>query len=666
MNDPSLNSAPGTDAGSSRAETVGPSRARRLKRRLTLLVLALVASLTAPYLVSLAGAAPEAGPRWAWLLLGAGGALFVLIGALRALKLAIGPELDALERPPSQQPQPDPQSSARGGAVQVTNEYLTSAGQEIHATMHAVLGLTQLLLRSPLGATQLRQMRTIDGAARTLLRIINDLRSLAQNPSVSYDVLPMGASLHDVLRVGADLLEPLARDRALTLVLDVAHDVPDRVLIDAGRVQQIVFGACRYAIERSPPGALRLEVTARRLDEPRFELLLLARSVPGAPPAPGPTGAAAPKSGAPGSGAAVSSRPASSQLEPSRPLSEPARSVGPANPSAGLAHPRRLLEALGGSLHLDEATLDLTVSIPVSRIDIIAEGKARARGATAKEPALVRLPAISSPILVVEADPSAQLVALELLENLGFDVDVATEAERALERVEQRKYALILMATELPGLDGYSTAARILTRLGQQRPAIVGCARDANSEARARAALAGMDALLPKPIEREPLCSVLSEWLPDEAHPASSGTRLSQSGALEQATRRALTARLSAAPASSLPDLLPGQSTDRLREQFAREVPALVRTLARAVGRGRRDEIATLAEQLKERCSNCGAMKMAALCRTLEGARDLSLEQLSANLKALGKALTAVLALLGESPESPPASATTDRTPDGP
>ena len=55
-----------------------------------------------------------------------------------------------------------------------------------------------------------------------------------------------------------------------------------------------------------------------------------------------------------------------------------------------------------------------------------------------------------------------------------------------------------------------------------------------------------------------------------------------------------------------------------------------------------------------------------ALCRTLEGARDLSLEQLGANVKALAKALAAVLALLGESPESPPASATTDRTPDGP
>ena len=55
---------------------------------------------------------------------------------------------------------------------------------------------------------------------------------------------------------------------------------------------------------------------------------------------------------------------------------------------------------------------------------------------------------------------------------------------------------------------------------------------------------------------------------------------------------------------------------------------------------------------------------MAALCRTLEGARDLSLEQLGANVKALGHALDVVLGLLGE--QRAPASATIERGPDSP
>jgi HPt (histidine-containing phosphotransfer) domain-containing protein len=160
---------------------------------------------------------------------------------------------------------------------------------------------------------------------------------------------------------------------------------------------------------------------------------------------------------------------------------------------------------------------------------------------------------------------------------------------------------------------------------------------------------------------------VLAQWLADETYPASSGLRISKVAALEQATRRALAVRLSSAPASSFPDLEPGRRSERALDEFAVEAPRQLVTLARAAARGRRDEVVTLAERLKERSVDCGAMKMAALCRRLEGARDLSLEQLGANVKALGKALEAVLALLDE-PKAPletaPASARNDRNPD--
>ena len=140
--------------------------------------------------------------------------------------------------------------------------------------MHAVLGLTQLLLRSPLDATQHRQLRTIDGAARALLRIINDLLTLSGPGRGRYDFVSMGSSLHDLLRVSADLLEPAAKDRELALELRVALDLPDRVLIDAGRVQQIVLGACRHAIDECERGALRIDATARNVNDRRFDLEL--------------------------------------------------------------------------------------------------------------------------------------------------------------------------------------------------------------------------------------------------------------------------------------------------------------------------------------------------------------------------------------------------------
>jgi CheY-like chemotaxis protein/HPt (histidine-containing phosphotransfer) domain-containing protein len=708
MNDGSQSkAAPGTAAAG--GSTGGRSSSLvRVKRRLALLVLTLVAGLTLPYVLSLPHDGLPGDARWEWLV-AIGGGLLVLSAALLAIKNGVEPELDALER---ERAELDVRHHAALRAAQETNEYLRDVTREIQASMHAVLGLTQLLLRSPLDATQHRQMRTIDGASRALLRIINDLLSLSGPEKGRFDFVPMGTSLHEVLFVCIDLLEPSAKDRGLTLQLHIALDVPDRVLLDIGRAQQIVLGICRYAIETCEPGRLlRVDAGARHLSDARFELLLRISS--GALPesaAPGAAAAlislapisAAPSSRSPSSrspssrsqsarspGAAFHGVPAPSVPAPSAPISSapissaaaasaPASSAPPVSvvprAAAGLSLPRRLVALMGGSLELDELKHTLELVLPVPRIGYPSNGAPRAPRSdppldsrSSSPPAmLVRLPAANAPILLVEADAGAQSAGLELLENLGFDVELASSASRAIERAVQKKFALILMATELPGMDGYGAAARILAQLGQQRPALLGYTRALGPETRERAAAVGMDALLAAPLERASLCEALAEWLPDEANPASSGTRLSLAGALEQANRRAAVARFSGAPASSLPDLAAGERPAGMIEIFMLEAPIQVRTLARAAARGRRDEVASLAARLKERCSNCGALKMAALCRTLEGARDLSLEQLGANAKALGQSLDAVLALLGERAERAPASATTERNPDSP
>jgi CheY-like chemotaxis protein len=305
-------------------------------------------------------------------------------------------------------------------------------------------------------------------------------------------------------------------------------------------------------------------------------------------------------------------------------------------------------------------------------------------------PLPIRLPAVSSPILLVEADEGLRTTTVELLENLGFDVEVADSGARALERVSQSQFALILLATRLGDGDGYSAAASLKQRLGS-RPAIVGCTDESVASARARPGAASFDAFLPSPLERSALCSALAEWLPDEIHPASSGTRLSQSGALRQATRRALAA-MKASPARMDPDVAPGRRRDRLLELLLLDAPAQVRALTGAVTAGQREEVAKLARALADRCTSAGAAKMAALCRTLSGAADLSREQLGDLAEALAQALAALHGALGEvvplsqsmppesapvsdsnppseaglAAESAPASASSDRSPDSP
>jgi CheY-like chemotaxis protein/HPt (histidine-containing phosphotransfer) domain-containing protein len=635
------------------ADTRAPSHAH-VERRVRVLVVGLGGALTLPYLAGLGRAwlAGEAGLGW---LAGVAGGLVALAVALSAARRAIAPELRALETAHAEL---DARCRSASATARDTNDYLRDVSHEIRASMHAVLGLAQLLSRSPLDATQHRQIRTIDGAARALLRIINDLLALSDPEPRGFDLLPMGCSLHELLGVSADLLEPSAKDKGLVLELHLSPSLPDRVLIDAGRVQLVVLGVCRHAIETCEQGPLRIEAHPERLADKRFELVLTVEG----PPTAHASSPRAASDVSPGSAAAPASQ-------------------------AGLSLSRRLAALMGGSVQLGEPKCKIRLLLPMPRADGMPDVPARAQRLPPPPP--IRLPAVSSPILLVEADERVQASAVELIENLGFDVEVAGSGARALERVSESKFALILMATRLADVDAYSAAASLRRRVGS-RPAIVGCTGESVASAQARAGAASFDAFLPTPLERAALCSALAEWLPDEIHPASSGTRLSQSGALKQATRRAFAA-MKTSPGRMEPDVAPGLRRERLLELLLIDAPVQVRALRLAATSERRDEVAKLARGLAERCASAGAAKMAALCRSLSGAADLSREQLGDLAEALVQALIALRVALGEvaplssqslppesvplsqsdppsdpALESAPAAASSDRSPDSP
>jgi CheY-like chemotaxis protein len=580
-------------------------------------------------------------------------AVLVLGAAWLAFERLVAPELRALERARAEL---DARHAAALRSAGEASNYLRDVSQEIRATMHAVLGQTQLLSRSPLDASQHRQMRTIDGAARVLLRIINDLMTLSRSGPRSFDVVPLGGSLHDVLRVSVDLLEPAAKNRGLTLELGLGSDLPDQVLLDTGRVQQLLLGTCRYAIEASTQRTLRID--ARPLEVSRGRFVLSLRVAPHGEPTPR-------------SEPAPSSELASG--ESASTAGAPGRQTAP-EPLARPATPALLLEligAMGGSLELLAAPGALELRLPVQRIDGGEAPRLRPPPEAAGRP-LLRLPVASAPMLVVDSDDASRLATIELLENLGFDAEAASSAPDAIERVAQAKFALILLDTELAGLDGYMAAARILTQLGQERPPIIGLSRAPLAAARERAAAAGMDALLAKPIEREALCAALAEWLPDENNPASSGMRLSQAGALAQATERAQAVKRSTAPPGAPFHALPDAGTEpsAALERFARDAPSQYRALVAALARSRREDVTGIAATLADECRSAGALDLAALCRVVAQAQALSPEQLRVAVEAVGRALDGVLSELGRPvapPEAAPASAAgSETTPERP
>jgi two-component system, sensor histidine kinase and response regulator len=124
--------------------------------------------------------------------------------------------------------------------------------------------------------------------------------------------------------------------------------------------------------------------------------------------------------------------------------------------------------------------------------------------------------------LVVEDNEINQQVALELLSGAGIDADVAENGERAVHRVQQTSYDIVLMDLQMPVMDGLEATRRIRALPGYGRLPIVAMTANAMAGDRERALEAGMNDQVTKPIDPDKLFDALQRWLPDRTAPAAS------------------------------------------------------------------------------------------------------------------------------------------------
>lgn len=136
-------------------------------------------------------------------------------------------------------------------------------------------------------------------------------------------------------------------------------------------------------------------------------------------------------------------------------------------------------------------------------------------------------------LLLVEDNAMNQKVAVYQLNAMGYAVDIAANGAQALEKLAQRKYALILMDCQMPVLDGYETTRRIRRLEGElANTPIIAMTANAMAGDREQCLEAGMDDYLTKPLLRSQLAAMLEHYLPaapEESATATAPTVLDES-----------------------------------------------------------------------------------------------------------------------------------------
>lgn len=364
------------------------------------------------------------------------------------------------------------------------SNFVATTSHELRTPLNGLLGCVSVLEETGLDEEQANLVKMARSSGESLLSIINDVLDFSkiETGSLELDFVPFQPG--PVLRQVGATYAILAEKRGLDLIVEITIEDTECLIGDPARVRQVVSNLVDNAVKFTKEGLVRIDGTLQREDAQGRRLLEITITDTGIGIAPDKHGPI---------------------FEPfQQEESSTTRRFG--GSGLGLAISKKLTELMGGAITVRSAPGEgaaFTVSLaltPVEGPDL--ESLARSDHSDLHD----SLPGLA--VLVVDDVDINRIVVAEMIKKWGCVVHEASDGFEALAAVQEHAPEIVLMDVQMPGMDGVEATRQL--RFSGNRIPVIGLTANAFNNQRREYLAAGMDQVVPKPVDWRELYTAMT------------------------------------------------------------------------------------------------------------------------------------------------------------
>lgn len=373
-------------------------------------------------------------------------------------------------------------------ATLAKQDFLSTMSHEIRTPLNVIIGMARLLLESQPKHEQMEYLKSLQFSANHLLVIINDILDFSKIEAGKIKFEKSSFSIQEVITgIGKAFLFK-AQEKNIALNIHTDPSLPERVIGDQVRLTQVLNNLVGNAIKFTEEGFVSIHVKVEKSTKQNLDVIFEVRD----------------------SGIGIGADKVKIIFDSfTQAKTDTARKFG--GTGLGLTICKKLVELQHGKIWVkSKEGVGSTFGFQLT----YSQDHNTENSTMQEKQYLDKSNLQGFRLLLVEDNPSNQMVASNFLDKVGIQVDLADNGQKALELVQVKNYDIILMDLQMPVMDGF-TATQEIRKLGGKfkKIPVIALTADVVSDVKERVYRSGMNDYLAKPFNPDELYLTIAKNL---------------------------------------------------------------------------------------------------------------------------------------------------------